>query len=563
MREYRGGSARVNQVPDGPPARAAGLRSPQPSAAENIGSAANARKWRVGGDGPRRGMRRTCNDWHSSCSQGGGDAPAWTVAVPTTRWYLPSTMDARLDSSFESWGKFTETIGEEPGIPGRLSYDPLKGIRLELVEKPSCADPRTLFLMPCIPVLLGRLVDGTLVTLLECITTKTSFGAGGVGLPTALIVNRALFGSHIDNVESLKVESYTVELSSLSNWMCVSPATLDMANNDGKPSGVDIRFRRPDPIRVGLPHRTFDLRIPHGWKTSKGSGSVAVHWHAGVTIAADESILLGDAREAAWQAQNLIGLLVGRPVVERSVTFKLPEEIAVAQPTSSVQLLYHRRGKHDESDVHHAESLVPYDLIKEDFSEIAVKWFSRSEQAVLAANVFFGSQLLEAPAVNVKFLAAAQAAESYHRSLDTGVYMDQEDYNEAIDEFQSAIPESIQGDHRASLKFRLKYGNEHSLRKRLRDMFDRIPENARLRIASDVSQFVSKVVDTRNYYTHYDHESQVKAFDGKDVHTAAERLRFLIVANLLHDLGIKDEELLGVLERSREFQHWGSQELPL
>jgi hypothetical protein len=207
--------------------------------------------------------------------------------------------------------------------------------------------------------------------------------------------------------------------------------------------------------------------------------------------------------------------------------------------------------------------LLPYSLIKEDFPQIVAKWFARSEQAVLAANVFFGSQLLESPALDVRFLAATKAAESYHRTLGTGAYMKQEEYDAAIAQFASHMPAAIQDEHRQSLRNRLKYGNEYSLRKRLADMLNRIPHNARERISCDASKFVARVVDTRNYFTHYDHASKQEALDGKDALVAAERLRILVVANLLHDLGIKDETLLSVLERSAEFRHWLSQDLVL
>ena len=75
-------------------------------------------------------------------------------------------MDARLDSALESWGNFTEKMGEAPVIPGRLSYDPLKGVKLELVENRSGNATAAVVAMRPLPVIFGRLVDGTLVTLL-------------------------------------------------------------------------------------------------------------------------------------------------------------------------------------------------------------------------------------------------------------------------------------------------------------------------------------------------------------------------------------------------------------
>jgi hypothetical protein len=417
--------------------------------------------------------------------------------------------------------------------------------------------------MPSLPALYGRLVNGTLVTLVDCIITNLAMGAGAVGLPTALFANRMLVGARVENLDQLNIKSYMFELSSLANWTCASPVKLDMPTTDGKCPGVDIRFRHPDPIDIDLSERDFDLKISHAWKTSQACGSSGIRWHAGVTITAHDSMVLDDADEIAWQCKNLMSLLTGGHLSVKSIAIKPVDPVSEGTIESPLQLIYQQRGKHDHRDLHAAQMLVPYSLVKEGFPQMVADWFARSEQAVLATNVFFGSQLLESPALNVKFLAITQAAESYHRSLRTGVYMKQDEYNTAIKALLSHMPTVIRGDHKQSLKIRLKYGNEHSLRKRLTEMLQRLPQNAQSRIAGDVSKFVNKVVDTRNYFTHYDHDAQANAFEGKDTLVACERLRILVVANLLHDLGIKDEALLSALERSRTFKGWMSQDLPL
>ena len=264
------------------------------------------------------------------------------------------------------------------------------------------------------------------------------------------------------------------------------------------------------------------------------------------------------ASDTVAQFQNLMALLIGHPISARSVAIKTEGDAS-----SQLKLLFAQRGKPDHPDVHPAQMLLPYEMIKSEFPAMVAAWFARSNQAVLAANVFFGAQLLESPVVNVKFLAAAQAAESYHRGLGSGLYMDQTAYDNAAAELVKHIPAGIESDHRQSLTSRLKYGNEFSLRKRLNALFERIPDNVAARIAGHVPQFVNKVVDTRNYFTHYDHASQAGAFAGKDAFVAAERLRVLVAASLLHDLCIGEDKLLTVLERSREFQHWMDQPLGL
>jgi len=469
-------------------------------------------------------------------------------------------MNVQMDTSFESWGGFWQP-GENPRIvQGRLLYDPTKGITLDLTEAPSGMPPLGSEEQAQYSVLFGQLVNGTLVTVTEAFVTQSSFG-GGIGCPTKLIASSALFGAHVPDLDQLLVKSYSIRLTSLENWMCACPVQWKWASDGEKHVGVDMTYRFPQPIAVSLPKMGFDIEIGHTLTTRPGHSSFDLDGKGYLKVAAHDSLTMERAREIAWQCQNLMSLLVGQRVSVRSVEVtQLPTDTAETA-TSSCQILYHQIEKAGHDNLQAALMLIPYATIKDDFPRMVEQWLDRSEQSVLATNVYFGSLRHQSPAVNVKFLAIVHAIESYHRSLGVGLYMDQDKFDKAVERLLSHISPEIQGDHRLSLKNRLKYGNEHSLRKRLADMLDRIPENARLRIAGDVAKFVQRVVATRNYYTHYDCSSKEESFSPKEAYTAAERLRILLVANLIHNLGIKDADLMGVLERSQDFQHWLRQPL--
>lgn len=467
-------------------------------------------------------------------------------------------MDTRLDGSFESWGQFARKLGE-PGLAGRLHYSPSEGLRVELVGNPLESHAKLLE-NASVPVLLGQLVDGTQVTLVDLMTFRTSMGAGGVGLPTVFLADRAIFGGCFDDANAILLKTYTVEISSLSNWMSPRPVTLQMASNDKVPSGVDLKFRRPTPIEISIPDKRFDLKLSHGWKSSEDSGSASVRWYAGVSIMAKERFDMDEAREIASQFQNLLSLLVGRELCIRSITMKQTEADGTQPP---LQLVYRQSGRHDLPDLLQAQMMLPYEPIRDEFADIVRRWFSRTERAILATNVFFGSARPDSSATNVRFLSAMQSAESYHRSFGTGTYMNQANYDDLLGKLSSAIPTEIHGDHRVSLINRLKYGNEYSLRKRLNELFGRIPKKLQDQIAGDVPKFVAKAVNTRNYFTHYDSHSKDNSFEGIDVPIAAHRIRLLVIANILHDLGITDDKLVAVIGCRPEFRKWLAENLPL
>jgi hypothetical protein len=292
--------------------------------------------------------------------------------------------------------------------------------------------------------------------------------------------------------------SYLVRLSSLENWMCAHPIRMEPITQDEKRLGVDVAYRFPEPIVVDLPHTGIAIEVGQKLNMRQGISTCELSGTAYLKVKAHSLVTMERAREIAWQCENLMSLLIGHAVSVRSVEVTPLSGEKVDAPAQPCQLLYDQPEKERQEDVHAARMLMPYGLIAAEFPLMVESWFARSKQSVLAANVYFGSQRHRSPVVNVRFLGIMQAIESYHRSLGTGLYMDQEEFNRIVECLVSQISSSIQGDHRQSLKNRLKYGNEYSLRKRLFDMFYRVPENVRLQIAGDVADFIQRsVVDFR------------------------------------------------------------------
>lgn len=113
----------------------------------------------------------------------------------------------------------------------------------------------------------------------------------------------------------------------------------------------------------------------------------------------------------------------------------------------------------------------------------------------------------------------------------------------------TAIPAGTPAPLRDALKSRIKYGNEFSLRKRLNEIFAGIgPQNTAL-IAPNSATFISDVVDTRNYLTHYSDDLKEQTLEGADLFNANLRLKILLTILLLRELGI-DEGLITELVSS-------------
>jgi len=113
-----------------------------------------------------------------------------------------------------------------------------------------------------------------------------------------------------------------------------------------------------------------------------------------------------------------------------------------------------------------------------------------------------------------------------------------------------AVPEA----HKDWLRGRLAYSNEPSLRKRLKEILRRDPGVMEPIVGGSKKEgvgFVGKVVDTRNYLTHYDEGKKEAAAVGRELYELTERLKSVLEACLLREVGFEGERLKEVLSRRR------------
>ena len=116
-----------------------------------------------------------------------------------------------------------------------------------------------------------------------------------------------------------------------------------------------------------------------------------------------------------------------------------------------------------------------------------------------------------------------------------------EEFNAIRDSLLSQCPPNRRG----WLKARLIYDNELSLRQRLKRLivpFRRWFGNIRNREA-----FVGKVVDMRNYLTHYDQSLVDSAANRQELFELCEKLDGLVQLNLLKNVGFQDDDIESIV----------------
>ena len=134
-------------------------------------------------------------------------------------------------------------------------------------------------------------------------------------------------------------------------------------------------------------------------------------------------------------------------------------------------------------------------------------WFSKAKELKPVLDIYFSLLYRENIYSEFRFLGLTQAIETYHRWRHDGKYQSDDEYLAGLyAQFLKSLPIDLDEDFRQSLEeSALRYANEYSLRKRLKDLSKHFNKDIPFRfltITKERKKFIEYVCNTRNYLTH-------------------------------------------------------------
>jgi hypothetical protein len=190
------------------------------------------------------------------------------------------------------------------------------------------------------------------------------------------------------------------------------------------------------------------------------------------------------------------------------------------------------------------------------FCDIVNKWFDAHARVEMPSQVALSVMASEQSWLNIEFLSLMQVLEGFHRGLLGGVYTPPDHYAIVEAALTDAIPPEVAEDHRTALRSRIKYGNEVSLSRRIRELLKRLSVEIRQQILGRDGTMSQRWIDTRNYYTHWDEGLRPNVFGSQELFHANLRLRHFVRALFLDLMGVSQEAILeGLSGGHRESQH--------
>lgn len=430
-----------------------------------------------------------------------------------------------MNEPFERKGVWWLPTKPEERVYGTLHFDPREGITVDLLGRFSQVQGDTSpFWQP--EIVLGNASNGEPMTLLHCFEPSMTIGVHAFyedRFVTSTIGASALFvGQHFGTKDDIKFSKLTLGFSHALNWADV--VQVETGHEERK---AILTYERPEEIEVSLPG---DLILSLGYVLSVSNGfqgasmTKSVRWD--VESSAEKSF------EDWWRIQYLLQafltLATRQPVHPISAMQVL--EVVVELPDGETgkgydktELFWDTPESTDEKRTQFGRDMlfVLRDLGQGEQMRLCLErclrlWFDKAERLQAVCELYLGTVQNKHIYPIHRFSNLVQALESYHRGASN-----------------QDIP----------------------LRSRL-DSLTQDYERVIGRTLPRRQDFVQKVLDTRNYLTHYDPRKKPRAVQGADLHFFSLSLQHLVEMSLLQELGFDEPWIGRIITRDRRRSGW-------
>ena len=440
-------------------------------------------------------------------------------------------------------------------VPGIMTFSKEEGIRLKLIG--SFKEPTQLGSgdRDEYSLILGFTDEGKLVTLFDAIPFETRLTLPGLATAQRFWARVGCTGAHFLQPEQARFHKASLEYTHLADWVGRSGFQPEYGTEGGSLTKYTLAYTFPDEVKAAMPDG--EVCVTYAFE-SGGDLLREVNLRQSPSMRVD---LSHDLTFDQWQTafvlplRNLLTLATTRPnAVTRISMYSEDTTVSTSKGDREVPIeLFYQQVWHENVE---PKRLFPHDMlftlhdVAQDFDGVVGNWLRVAKELDSVCNLFFSVRYLPGLYSEHQFLNTVQAAESYHRRRITNEVLAAGEHEKRV----ASILERTPGEHREWLGQRLVYSNEPSLRDRLNDLLDTTQE-VLSPLVQDRKRFVQNVVDTRNYFTHYDPDLRSKAAPGSKLYSLTQTLSFMVEACLLNELGLGPERRRELFQRNQRYAY--------
>ncbi len=400
---------------------------------------------------------------------------------------------------------------------------------------------------PKIRRILG-IIKSELITLDGCSYKNYNASLTG-GISTSTVrAEYAFFGANYDAEEEVTFSKLTFSVEGLDEWLSITGINVKPNWNENGAS-ASIHFKRPEEIPVNLPDGV-ELRFIFLSNTSRNDiTELRISQKAYISLKSKELRPVEGFLDLVSKLQDFLCFAIDRAIsINTIIGYSCVRTTEIKGETCEIGISIYRRSKpyaDEKSKIYSPDMLLHYKYVACQIEDILNKWLENYEILEPAFNLYFATKSNVKGYLENRFLSLAHAVEVLHRRTSQDLEMPKEEFEDLVDTILKAIPQ----DRKDWVAGKLKYGNELSFRKRTKQMiepFEHLLGNQRKR-----RSFIDKVVDTRNYLTHYNSELATKAAHWEALWKLYRKLEALFQLHLLRLIGIDLDSIRSIVNENR------------
>jgi hypothetical protein len=405
---------------------------------------------------------------------------------------------------FEYLGEWWLPSGQDGKRPGVLRFSRENGLRLTLIGTLNTQEQED----DVHPVVLDWVGEVGELTLTRCFLTKYRKGK------SEYVVDSAFLGSYFDAPDSRQSSSIDIEYSHLFDWVGVSGLSIEIRFGPVNESAHNIRYQKPESIELDF--SPVDQEMPIQAVISFAAQSQgnrherSLKQSCRLRLRADELWTIGRWKQRViLPFRDFLTFATRTPNTIERVSVPVPDSHGLSLDAHGrrippVNVVFQSDFETDpEQQSRGPELLLQYSVISDRSGDVLSSWMDlyNTIDSVIGLFISHSVQRGGSPSIQAEFIKLVQAVETYHER------------------------------HRSS-------GKRPTLFMRLSELVDKA-ELAKWGLVTDEGkdQFIRGIVDTRNYYTHYNRKDEDKVLAPSALLDTITVLETLLEVLLLGDLG--------------------------
>lgn len=391
------------------------------------------------------------------------------------------------------------------------------------------------------------IVQGGSVTLYNCFYLNKNFSFGGVAV-SKLHVATVFRGATLPPERELRFSKLEAAVTGLDEWLNITGIEagfeFDAAH---KVQAAFIRYIPPPRIELVLPGMRVGFEFSWTAPGGRVMNEAKITHQARLVVVPDAEAAFEDLRQRLGRLVNFLSFAVDQ-TLDVDALFAYAPSVCDGEKQISMPVFYESSARMRSVNVERYSMLFSYPDVADQLQRMLTDWLAHHETLSPAFNLYFAVRNGRHAFLESRFLSIAQGLETLHDRLSSETVEPPEDFSERVTAIMATCPEP----HREWLEEKLAYANKLSLRKRMQRMLE--PFEKYFGSVTARKRFVRKMVDTRNYLTHYDPALAARAAHRTDLLPLVSKLEALFQLHLLLLVGIGQARIEKLIESNRELR---------